>query len=285
MRIGELVLARGVQPNEVVAAEYRPRDGEPSSNVQEIRVLHLPAQLARLGALTGDARYRAVARGAVLEFEYAHFWPGTWRNIDPGFDDTFGNVAQAGVALWRAYPDEPVFRRLPLSGYKRYAPLWRDALRYGGNVAADQVRCWRILADVAELQPELKERVPGLLLDAARSHFRGQQGEGGIWSDVTVVGFDPKANLGVGDTAGLPQNLLEGLAVIYDRELGLSEEERREVRAMYTAVLRSTRTSYRHAFGYREARRGAGRPQASVSAFGSVRVLPGLVEMLRRLSP
>jgi len=283
-RIGELVLARGVLPNERVAAVWTPGSGAASDAVPEIRVLHLPAALARLGALTGDERYRDVARDACLAFEFTHHWPGTWLNIDPGMDDSYGNLGWAGVEMWRAWPDEPVFERIPRSGYETYAPLWKDCLRYGGNVAADQVRCWRIFGELAVLDPSMRPRVQGLLLDAVRSHFRGEQGDGGAWTDVTILDFDPKGNLGVGDTGGMPQNLLRGLALLYDPRYGLRDdpEVERELRAMFTTVLRSTVSTYREAHGFRDSRRAGAE---GVSAYGGVRLLAALVVMLEHLEP
>ena len=280
--IGELVLERGVLPNDRVAAVWVPVTGAPADSVPEIRVLHLPAGLARLGALLGDERYRAVARDACLAFEYTHHWPGDWQHIDPGMDDTYGNIGWAGVEMWRAWPEEEVFARLPRSGYDTYAPLWEDCLRYGGNVAADQVRCWRIFRELGLLDEERLPRVRELLLDAARSHFRGEQGEGGAWTDVTIVDFDPKGNLGVGDTGGMPQNLLRGLAMLYDPRLGLREDPavEEELRAMFTTVLRSTLSTYREPEGFRDVLRAG---SEGVSAFGGVRLLSALVEMLGHL--
>ena len=95
---------------------------------------------------------------------------------------------------------------------------------------------------------------------------------------MTVFEFDPKANLHVGDYPGAPSNLLQGLAAIYTADLGLRTDE---VRAMYTAVLRSSREAYRRPYGYlldRHERKGPN------SARGSLRMLIGLVRMLERLS-
>jgi hypothetical protein len=146
-RIGETVLDHGVLPDGSVAAEYRPADAAISTNVPPLRRLDVPCQLARLAALLGDERYLRAARGAVLELEYTHAWPGTWDEIDPGFDDDFGLYGARAVEMLRVRPGERAFRDLFESGWRRYAPLWRDSTRFGGTVAADQVRCWALLAD------------------------------------------------------------------------------------------------------------------------------------------
>ena len=280
-RIGEAVLARGVRPDHHVAAKYRPSDGAASMAVPEIRYLDVPAQLARLGAATGDERYVAAARNAALALEYTHAWPGDWRGIDPGFDDTYGHLGARSIAMWKAVPGDAVLRRFALGGFLHYAPIWRDALRHGGNVAADQVRCWKILRDIAHLDPAHAELVRELLLAAAHSHARGEQGENGVWTDVTIGNFDPKSNLGVGDIPGLPVNLIEGLAAIYDGELELDTEE---LRALYTGVLRSSVAEYGHEHGFRSARRAGAGEGAVNAADGTIRLLAGLVEMLRALS-
>jgi hypothetical protein len=280
--MGECVLARGLLPDGSVAAAYRSSDGAPSSSTVPIRRLDVPAQLVRLGRACGDERYLAAAREAVIALEYAHHWPGSWDRIDPGFDDIFGHYGERASAMWAAAPDEPSFRHFALSGWKTYAPLWRAALEHGGNVAADQVRCWRIAAELARLEPALEPAAQPLLASALRVHFKGEQAPGGAWIDVTIKGFDPISTLPVGDTGGVPQNLLEGLAALHDEELGLRGPD---TRAMYTAVMRSTRTAYRAPHGSIGGARFARGAGARNSASGTLRVTGGLVEMWVRLAP
>ena len=283
-RVGRTVLAHGVLPDGEVAAKYRPRDAAPNTSYTHLRRLNLVAQLERIGRLTDDPEYRVAVREAVANFEYRHGWPGTWDEIDPGFDDNFGNYGGMALLMWRASPDEQMFRRLVMSGIEYYLPRWEHALVLGGNIAADQVRCWKILTEVLELEPALRPRVAPLLRLAARSHFKGEQYPGGAWGDVTIGNFDPKGDLQVGDIKGTPQNFLSGLALIYDP--GLAAEpggpDLREVRAMFTTLLRSSRTAYRREFGYLETRREV---QGSNRSAGSLRLAVGLVEMLQRLTP
>ncbi len=277
LAIGETVLARGVLPDGNVAPRYRPRDAQPDTSVPHIRALKLPAQLARLAALTGDHRFVAAAEEALARFEYTHFWPGSWIEIDPGFDDEYGNFGACAVEILRAFPGHPIARRIAVGGWEHYAPSWRDALRLGGNVAADQVRCWKVGMDLAELEGFDALRASGILRAAVRSHFKGQQYGDGAWGDVTVYGFDPKDNLQVGDLPGLPQNLMQGLAFVYDERVDLGG---RETLALYAAVLESSIAAYRRPYGYLATRRelkGRNLP------YGSLRMAAGLVEMLRRL--
>jgi hypothetical protein len=276
--IGEHVLARGAMPDGQVAAGYVPGSGAPVLGYSPLRRFDVPAPLARLGALDGDERYLDLARDAVAEFEYTWLWPGTWQAIDPGFDDDYGHYAERALSMTRAWPEEPGLRRVVRGGYDFYAPLWRDALRLGGNIAADQVRGWTIFAGLAELEPELLPEVRALLRSAQRVHFKGEQYENGAWGDVTIFGFDPKAGLQVGDLPGMPQNLLQGLASNYSATPGLRDDE---TRAMFTAVLRSSRDQYRQPYGYlvtRAARAG------SNPGGGSFRLAVPLADMLEALS-
>ncbi|MCB9913870.1 MAG: hypothetical protein H6828_01830 [Planctomycetes bacterium] len=276
-RIGEHVLAHGAMPDGQVAAGYVPGTGEPVLNYSQLRRFDVCAPLARLGALDGDARYLRLAREAVGEFEYTWTWPGTWEAIDPGFDDDYGHYGDRALQMSRAWPDDPVLRRVVRGGYDHYAPLWRDALRLGGNVAADQVRGWLIFAGLAELEPALAKDVAPLLAAAQRVHFKGEQYENGAWGDVTIFGFDPKAGLQVGDLPGMPQNLLQGLASNYASGL----TDRAETRAMFTAVMRSSEEHYRQPYGYlvtRAARKGAN------PGGGSLRFAVPLVDMLEALA-
>ena len=282
-RMARSVLEHGVQPDGEVATLYLPADGTPRFDVAPLRRLHVPAQLARLAGLTADAELAVAlvhaAEEACLTLAYDHYWPGDWQNVDPGFDDDFGNYGTAAVTMWEAHPDNPVFRSLVLSGYRRYAPLWRNALRYGGNVAADQVRCWRIFARVARLEPDLAPEVGELLLAAARSHFKGEQVAGGAWIDTTIKRFH-HVEVPVGDLGGVPQNLLEGLGVVYAQgDLGLASDE---VRAMFAAVLATTEEVFGRPHGF--VSRGTAPDAAEIpSYYGSTRMAWGLVAMLEAL--
>jgi hypothetical protein len=281
-RMGRTILARGVLPDGEVAASYRPSDGAPIFDVPQLRRLDVPAQLARLAARTQDAELSALAlhaaEEAVLTLAYDHFWPGAWDSIDPGFDDNYGHYGARATTMWAAHPASEVFSALALSGFRRYAPLWRDATRYGGNVAADQVRCWEIALELAALAPESAGEVGRLLDAAAHAHFQGEQLAGGAWIDTTVKGFGAK-DLPVGDTGGVPQNLLEGLAVVYGaRDLELATDA---ARARFTAVLRTTVAEFGRAHGFVEQR---GAPAGAPGTRGSLRVAVGLVRMLEALA-
>lgn len=277
VRMSEAILAVGVLPDGNVAARYRARDRAVSLDALPLRRLDTPAQLARVGALTGDARFTDAARNALAEFEYTHHWPGTWEHIDPGFDDEFGTYAGRAVVMLAAHPGDAAFDALVRSGHEYYAPRWRDALRFGGTVAADQVRCWKLLLDYAALEPDVLEDLVQLLPAALRVHVKGEQYANGAWGDVTIAGFDPKTGIQVGDLPGTPSNLLQGLALCYDRRLAL---DRDEVRALYATVLRTTDERYRRPYGYLlYEREHAERNDAG----GGLRLLAGLTEMLARL--
>jgi hypothetical protein len=276
-KMGETVLAHGCLPTGSIAPRYRASDAAPDTNAVHLRVLDLPAQLARLSTVTGDKRFIDAAREAALECEFVHFWPGVWYEIDPGFDDTFGNIGARSIDLWRAAPEEPMFQRMAFSGFEYFAPIWRDAMQLGGNIAADQVRCWQIFVDLSGLRPEITPQVSELLTLAVRSHFKGEQYGNGAWGDVTVYNFDPQPHLQVGDVAGVPQNLTMGIASVYEERLGLRTDE---MRARYTAVMRSTIATYKREFGYLSTRRES----ASVNPpIGSLRFAVGIVDMLRKL--
>ncbi|MBL8860159.1 MAG: hypothetical protein JNL28_16735 [Planctomycetes bacterium] len=277
-KIGETVLAHGLIPDGNCAASYWPATGAPNLNVNQLRRLDVPLQLVRLSKLTEDPRFAAAAREPLVTLEFTHFWHGVWFAIDPGFDDDFGHYGARAARVAREAPDETYYRRFALEGWKHYEPMWRDALRCGGNIAADQVRCWKIGVDLARVEPELRRDMGPLLRLAARSHFKGEQYGNGAWGDVTIFDFHPNDALQVGDLTGAPQNLLTGLASIYVEELGLRTDE---IRAMYTAVLRSSVAQYRRPHGFLlDRNQGAG----ANSAYGSIRVLGGLVEMLTALS-
>lgn len=277
-RMGETLLARGVAPDGVVAAKYRTSDGAPSLATSPLRRLDVPAQLARLGARTGDGRFTRAARNALAALEYTHHWPGTWRGIDPGFDDDFGHYGARAVTMLADHPDDAAFRALVETGWRVYDPLWRDALRFGGTVATDQVRCWRLLIDYAPLAPGIRPTLSERLRSAARTHFKSQQYKSGAWGDVTFVGFDPKTGIQVGDLPGAPANLLQGLGMIYDGDLGLRTDE---VRAMFATLLLTSDEHYRRPYGYLLGPRELPGPNPSG---GGLRLCPGLIELLAHLS-
>ncbi len=277
-KIGNTVLLKGLIPDGTCAASYVPRDGTPNVDVGTLRRLNVPVQLVRLSVLTGDARYAKAAREPLSTLEFTNLWTGTWEQIDPGFDDTFGNFGGSAARVAREAPDEVTYRRFALEGWNHFEPIWRDALRLGGNVAADQVRCWKVGIDIAHFDPDVRARLGPLLRMAARSHFKGEQWGNGSWGDVTVFGFSPML-LQTGDLTGSPQNLLSGLASIYTDDLGLRTDE---IRAMYTTVLRSSIAQYKRPYGFlieRSEHKGAN------PAVGSLRMLTGMVEMLRALTP
>jgi len=284
-RAGRTILARALLPDGEVCAKLRPADGAPNMGYHELRRLDVPAQLARLFAATGDPAFRLAALEGVAALEYTHAWPGTWREIDPGFDDNFGHYGARAVSMWAAAPEDPhaaPFRRLALSGWEYYAPRWEDALRFGGQVAADQVRCWAIAGRIAELAPERAPGIAPLVRAAVRVHAKGGQYGDGTWRDVSVFGFEPKGQLQIGDTLGVPQNLLQGLALAHDEQLAAlpGGPDLEELRALFTAVLRATRAAYRAPYGYLPAR--VAHPGVNESS-SSVGLAVGLVKMLERL--
>ncbi|MBI5362050.1 MAG: hypothetical protein HZA53_02650 [Planctomycetes bacterium] len=278
VKLGETVLAKGLLPDGNVAASYFPSDGRVNSNVGRLRRLDVLAQLARLSKLAGDARFESASREALWTFEYSHAWSGTWQQIDPAFDDEYGHYGARAATSWRAAPQEKVFRELALGGWRHFRPLWTDSVRLGGTCAADQVRCWVLLMDVAELAPEEKDAIRAATWPAVRGHFKGEQGGSGAWEDLTVIDFDSQATfaLKVGDFPGAPQNLLHGLSAVY--EPGYLRTD--EVRAMYTAVLRSSLETYKRPHGFLMETKQRDGPN---SAMGSMRMLLGLAKMYAKL--
>ncbi|MDA1264491.1 MAG: hypothetical protein O2816_05355 [Planctomycetota bacterium] len=281
-RACDTILRTGLTPDGEVIARYRSRDGETNLGYSTLRRLDVPASLAGAARVLEDPSLLDAAREAVGQFEYSHRWAGSWLDIDPAFDDEFGHYGERAVSLWEAAPDEPTFRHLARSGMTHFLPMWHDALRLGGNIAADQVRCWEIAARVAHLDPELRPEIARRLRAAVRVHFKGQQYFGGAWGDVTVYRFDPEIDLQVGDTFGPPQNLMHGIAIAYDPLLAAEEggPDLEELRALFSAVLRSTRETYRRPYGYLGSRIEAAGPNESI---GSMRVAAGLVLMLENL--
>jgi hypothetical protein len=276
-KLAESALASGVLPDGNVAPLYRPSDGASSNEARVLRRLDVPLQMTRLAALNGDARLLEAARDAVATLLYMHYWPGSWNRIDPGFDDDFGHYAARAAAMAQSFPEEVLFRRVVDSGWERYRELWPQALRFGGSMAADQVRCWKLLLEYSDLRPQMRPELGELLVEAVHSHLRGQQYGNGAWGDVTYYGYQPVVDLQVGDLPGTPSNLLEGLATIYGSGLGPSEEE---LRALFTAVLRSSVETYGREFGLLSTMRESdGRNDAG----GSLRIGPALTLMLAQL--
>jgi hypothetical protein len=274
---GEAVLAGGVLPNGEVASRYRAATGVGDSLVPSIRKLDMPAELVRLGALTGDTRYADAALEALSEFEFLHMWSGAWDAIDPGLDDFYGHFGRRSVTMARAMPGQPVFPRLALGGLDFFGPLWQRTLQHGAFVAADEVRGWLGFEGVAELFPERAAEVSRLISSAVRAHFKGELDNGGRWVDVSHNLWEPRFGLEVGDVPGVPVNLLRGLAVAGAPELGL---DRAFMRSAYAAVLRTTLVTYGRPFGLLASRieaRGAN-PSGS-----DLRLLPVLVSMLAEL--
>lgn len=278
LKIGETVLAHGIQPDGSIAAKYFPASAEVDPGVVELRRFDVAAQLARLSALSGDARFLKAGGEALATFEFTQAWAGVWWKIDPAFDDDFGHYGARAVTIAGAAPQDALFRHFALEGLAHFEPLWRDALRLGGNVAADQVRCWTMLADLARLDADAAKRIRPLLVAALRSHFKGEQYEDGAWGDVTIYGFDPvTTGLQVGDYPGAPQNLLHGIAALYRKDLGLRTDE---MRALYTAVLRSSIAAYLEPHGFLMLRQ---RSSGANPAAGTLRMMLGLSSMLEAL--
>ncbi len=277
LKIGETVLAKGVQPDGSLGAKFFPATGEVDTGVVALRRFDVAAQLARLSALTGDKRFVHAASEALAVFEFTHAWSGAWWGIDPSFDDEFGHYGARAVTIAGAAPEDALFRRFALDGWEHFRPLWRDALRMGGNVAADQVRCWVLLAELAQLDAKAGEEIRPILHAAVRSHVKGEQYGDGSWGDVTIFGFDPNANLQVGDYPGAPQNLLHGLAALYRADLGLRTDEQR---ALFTAVLRSSMQAYLLPKGFLMGRTPQNGPNP---AAGTLRMMLGLTKMLKAL--
>jgi hypothetical protein len=277
LKIGETVLAEGVMPDGSISAKYFPASAKTDSGVNTLRRFDVAAQLARLTALSGDARFLRASGEALATFEFTQVWAGDWSKIDPAFDDDFGHYGARAVTIAGAAVQDKLFRNFALAGFAHFEPLWRDALRLGGNVAADQVRCWVLLADLARLDEDAAKRIRTLLAAAVRSHFKGEQYDDGTWGDLTIFGFDPRA-VKVGDYSGAPQNLLHGIAALYRKDLGLRTDEQR---ALYTAVLRSSIAAYLQPQGFLMLR---ARAQGTNLADGTLRMMLGLARMLEALS-
>jgi hypothetical protein len=272
------VLKQGLLPDGNVAASYFPKDGRLNLDVNRLRRLDVPCQLARLAALTGEQRYLGPAREALAALEFTHHWSGTWDGIDPAFDDDYGHYGARAATIGLTLPEEVLFQRFASEGMAHFLPLWRDAMRFGGNLAADQVRCWRIAADLARIEPKLAPSLSASVADAVHAQVQGEQYGNGAWGDLTVFGFDPKGGDHVGDFQGTPTNLLNGLGAVYGSKLGLRTDV---VRGLYTAVLRSSVKEYGRPYGFLLRRT---EQRDGNTAQGSLRILLGLTTMLEALT-
>jgi len=277
-RMAATILERGLQPDGSVAVVYSPASGLPGAAPALIRRLDVAAQLARLGRLDGDQRLIDAARGALEELEFMHFWGGTWANLDPDFDDSWGNWGKCATLMLAAAPEEPAFRRFTARGFEHFSPLWRDGLRFGGDIAADQTRCWEFLLRHAKLDPGLRAPLDELLRAALRAHFKSEQYGSGAWGDLSFAQFSPRGNLNVGDFTGYPSNLAWGLACVYRQGSALRQDS---TRAMFTAVLRSSKEVYRRPFGWLLSKENT---LGDNYAGGELRMLLGVTEMLENLS-
>ncbi|MFT7679202.1 MAG: hypothetical protein ACI8QC_003202 [Planctomycetota bacterium] len=281
-RMAATLREHGPQPDGQLSAKFVPSTAAPIGSYPALRRLDVPAALAEVARMEGQAQPPVVIIDALAQLLFTHTWVGEWHEIDPGFDDNFGHYGGRGMQLWQAYPELPLFRELALSGWRYYGPRWRDALRFGGNIAADQVRCWRIFAQAATLDASIVPELAPLLCDGLRMHWKGQQYDGGAWGDVTVKAFDPKAHLQVGDTKGVPQNMVTGFATLYDRRFAEAPGGMplTELRARFVAVLASTREHYRRPFGYLSTRTEV---QGANYCGGEMRLAAGLMDMLHAL--
>ncbi len=277
-KIAQSVLASGLLPDGNMAPLYRPRDGASSNEAVPLRRLDMPAQMTRIAALNGDERCLIAARSAVATFLYTHYWAGRWNHIDPGFDDDFGHYGARAGLMAECFPEEAIFRRVIDTGWAHFSVVWRQALRFGGSMAADQVRCWKLLLAYSELRPEIRPTLDKLLEGAVMGHLRGEQYSGGAWGDVTYYGYKPSVGLQVGDLPGTPTNLLEGIALCYGTGLGPADED---LRAIFTGVLRNSMEVYGREHGLLSTMREIDGPN---HAGGSVRIAPALTEMLAKLS-
>ncbi|MEO6711536.1 MAG: hypothetical protein ABI054_06220, partial [Planctomycetota bacterium] len=151
------ILERGQLPDGSLAVKYVPADGTPNLDVPPIRRLDVAAPLARLSRKNGDARLIEAARVALAALEFTHFWGGTWAAIDPDFDDSYGHWGNRAATMLAAFPGDSEFRRFNASAFAHFAPLWHDALRFGGVMASDQNRCWELLDRYAQVDPTIRK--------------------------------------------------------------------------------------------------------------------------------
>ncbi len=276
-RMAETILARGVLSDDAIAVKYVPADGTPSLAAAPIRKMDVAAQLARLGGKNKDGRLVRAAAAALAELEFTHYWGGSWDRIDPDFDDSYGNWGAKATTMLTAHPGHPVFARFTQHGFEHFAPLWMDALRFGGSVAADQTRCWEFLLRYSDVEPSARATLDRTLHAALRAHVKGEQYSSGAWGDVTFASFSPRASLNVGDFTGFPANLVGGLACAYRRGSATRNEE---TLALFTAVLRNSKATYGRKYGWIITREEA---PGQNYAWGDVRMLMGAVEMLKNL--
>jgi hypothetical protein len=276
-RLVETILARGLLPDGSLAVKYVPADGTPSLDVPLLRRLDVAAQFARLARLRGEERLAECARVALAALEFTHFWAGTWSTIDPDFDDNYGHWGQRAATMLAAFPEDPEFRRFNLGAFAHFAPVWRDALRFGGSMASDQNRCWEFLQRVAQIEPAIRPELDQLMVGSIRAHLKGRQYANGSWGDSTFVAFSPRASLNIGDLTGYPANMLNGLAVACREGSSLRDDA---TRALFTAVLRSSEQIYRRPHGLILRREQA--PGLNVAG-GDLRLFAAAVEMLEQL--
>lgn len=275
--MGGAILERGILPDGSVVASYRAADGAVNLGTNPLRRLDVPAQLARLGALVDDPAMVHAARNALVAFEFTHHWSGDWHDVDPGFDDDFGHYGARAVAMLEAFPGDAGMGALVDEGWAHYREMWHDGLRLGGSVAADQVRCWKLMLQRARQKPSLAGELQPLLSAAMRAHFKAQQYRNGAFGDVTFLAFDPKTGIQVGDLPGAPANLLLGLALCYG-ERGTLPDDR--VRAMAATLLLTSDEHYRRDHGYLLGQREA---LQFNPAGGGLRLCPALITWLERL--
>ncbi len=287
-KMGDSILASGVMPDGSMAATYLSASGAAAGAAVELRSLNVPAQLARLGALTGREDYFTPARRAIAEFEFTLHWGGSAERIDPDFDDNMGTLGAALTTVVEAYPEDPLARRILRDAWNHFLPLWMAALREGGSIAADQVRCWEMAARFARVAGPGDPHPERLIELAARTHLIGELFETGSWGDLTHLGWRPQSGLSVGDLSGMPANLLWGLGLLCDPDLirGESSADRAQrtalARSWFALVLRSIDEAYRRPYGYLlTSKQVSGVNRCG----GELRLCQGLITALRAISP
>ncbi len=274
------ILAVGVQPDGAIAASYRASDGAVNLAINPLRRLDVAAQLSRLGIDEREPQRRQAALNAVGVFEFTHYWSGSWHSIDPGFDDDYGHYANRAVVMLDAWPTQSTLQGIVDEGWAHFRPLWRDGLRFGGSVAADQVRCWGLLLRRRNQKgAHLPDLLP-LVNSAMRAHFKSQQYRNGAFGDVTFSGFSPKAGIKVGDLPGVPSNLLLGLGHAYAEGTGMDPKR---IRAMAATLLHTSNEHYRREHGFLLRQRDSS-PAFSQSG-GGMRLAGGLLVWLAKLTP
>ncbi len=275
--LAQFLSDNAVLPTGEIAGVLIPGEQRMSGRTASLRRLDVPTELVRAGVVFERPDWIAVARGALSEFEFLHVWGGVWYSIDPGLDDDYGHYGARSATMALALEGDEYFGRLALSGYRYLAPIWRQTLQHGGFVAADQVRGWGVLLQVAELHSKEASQIAELLDMAVRGHWKGEQDSAGAWVDVSHHRWDPKLKLEVGDVPGAPANLIEGLGLALDERLGL---DRDVLRGRLAVVLRSTVRAYGAEYELLPTRpASAGANPAS----GGLRVSLALLAALERL--